>query len=351
MKCLIQSRPGSRYPAARLRIWRQIFLAKHRLILVLLLAWGQASVAAPAVEVSVKPVHSIASRVMQGVGQPGLLIDGTQSPHGASLRPTQARALQRADLVFWVGPELESGLASALKNITRHGRVVPLLRATIGLKPQPFRVALAEPDGRGDNKHGESPAHDATHRHESEDSAHRHGHGHAGLDPHFWLDPDRAAIVGETIAAHLAKADPDNAAIYKRNAAELRNELAQLADELTATLGDIKPHPVLVFHDAYQYFEQRFGLQVTAVVTFNPDIPSSASHIRQVRQQIESNHVRCAFSEPQFSARAMRAVLSGIAVRLDVLDPLGAKLPAGSGHYPAMMRAMAATVSACLRSG
>jgi zinc transport system substrate-binding protein len=288
----------------------------------------------PAVVASIKPVHSLVAGVMDGVGKPGLLVDGAASPHTYALKPSQVRALSDAKLVFWIGPGLESFLAKPMENISGEARSIALNSAS-GVIHYGYRD-LDELDG------------DAHAGHEG----HKHGdhdHDHAGSDdPHIWLDPRNAAAMVDTIEASLTEADPSNAATYRANAEKLRQRLGQLETHITGEISAVKDRHFAVFHDAYQYFERRFDLEASAAITLSPETSPGAEHVSRVARRIKDMNVVCVFTEPQFEPKLVRVVTEGTSARSAELDPLGAALPDGPELYFELLEAMTRSMKNCL---
>lgn len=282
--------------------------------------------AQPRVVVSIKPLHSLAAAVMEGVGQPTLLIEGAASPHAYALRPSDARALQAAEVVFWAGPSLETFLPRALGSLARKASVVTLLD-TPGLRLLPARRGGAW---------------------KAEADAHGHGHAEAAYNPHVWLDPRNAVVLARAMAGALGAADPAHAAAYTANAGRLARRLEALDAELAAKLAPYRERPFLVFHDAYAYLEARYGLRAAGALTVNPEQAPGARRVRELRATVRRSGAVCVFTEPQFEPRVIDTLVEGTAARVGVLDPLGAALPAGPGLYESLMRALAANVAACL---
>ena len=289
---------------------------------------------------SIKPIHSLVAGVMQGVGAPHLLVAGAASPHNYALRPSDARALEAAKLVFWVGPQMEVALDGALDTLAAGARVVTLA-GTPGLTLLPFREGGPfEAHAHGDHDdHGDHAEH-ASESHQD--------HGHGGHDMHMWLDPQNAEAMVGAIETALAEADPANAAAYARNAGELRTRLGALSVELSAALASVKERPFIVFHDAYHYFEDRFGLEAAGSITVTPDIMPGAERLREIREKVGELGATCVFSEPQFEPRLVAVATEGTGARTGVLDPLGAALDDGPELYFDLMRGMAASLRECL---
>lgn len=291
---------------------------------------------APAVMASIKPVHSLVAGVMDGVGKPGLLVEGAASPHTYALKPSQVRALSDAKLVFWIGPGLENFLAKPMENISGDARSIALNSAS-GVIHHEFR-GLDELDG------------DAHAGHEG----HKHGdhdHDHAGSDdPHIWLDPRNAAAMVDAIEASLTEADPSNAATYSANAERLRQRLDELETRIAGQISAVKDRHFAVFHDAYQYFERRFGLEASAAITLSPESSPGAEHVSRVSRRIRDLKVVCVFTEPQFEPKLVRVVTEGSSARSAELDPLGAALPDGPELYFDLLEGMTRSMTDCLSS-
>ncbi|MHA1568979.1 MAG: zinc ABC transporter substrate-binding protein [Alphaproteobacteria bacterium] len=265
--------------------------------------------ARPLVVASITPIHSLAAGVMRGVGAPRLLVAGGGSPHNAWLKPSAARALAAADIVFWAGPGLEAFLGKPLAALAAGAKVVELA-AVSGLRRQ------------------------------------------ANSDPHVWLDPANARAMVSAMVTALAEADPANTPTYVANGIRLAKRLAALDRDLAAALAPVRAVPYVVFHDAYGHFEQRYGLANAAAVTIRPDRPPGARQARDIRNlllaEADGRGVRCLFAEPQFAPALAARLVEGTGVRLGVLDPLGAGLAPGPEAYFTLMRRLARAFVTCL---
>ena len=296
-------------------------------------ACGLAAPAALATEVtvvaSIEPVHSLVAAAMQGAGTPHLIVQGGSSPHAYSLKPSDAAALQEAAVVVWVGEGLEAFLEPAIETLSDEARVVELAEAP-GLTTLPYREG------------GTWDAHDD--EHESEE----HEHGHDDIDMHLWLDPENAKAMVNAVAAALIEADPDNSGIYTANARIMAYRLDQLIEETEYDLAPVKDVPFVVFHDAFQYFDTRFGLNNVGSITVNPEQQPGAQRLQQIRARIADLGARCVFAEPQFEPRLVQVAVEGTEARTGTLDPLGADLPDGPELYFELMRRNAAALKACL---
>ena len=295
---------------------------------------------APKVVASIKPVHSLVAAVMKGVSVPALLVEGHVSPHTYTMKPSDARVLEGADLVVRIGPEMEIFLAKPLRSISA-GKTILDLADTNGLTILEFREeGLLESDHHDDH---DEIDHDDDHDEDDRD----HAHDHAQFDMHLWLDPENAKLMVGRIAGHLQKINPENADQYQQNASRMLARLDTLIFDIESKLKPVSRAGFLVFHDAYQYFEHRFGLQAAASITLNPQNPAGAATIAEIEQAVAENRIECAFTEPQFSPKLIESI-AGVSIRVGTLDPIGAAIEAGPDHYDTLMRQMAATFRKCL---
>jgi len=288
--------------------------------------WSGPAQAGPVKAVaSIKPLHALVAGVMQGTGEPYLIVKGGASPHQYSLKPSDARALEEAAIVFWMGPGLEQFLQRPIDSLARKAIHVTMLNA-----PDIAKLTYRE-DGPLDS-----------HAHGNE------GHGHEGVDMHLWLDPGNAKAMVRHIAQMLSKASPDNAGRYAENAAALTERLDKLDTELRQVLEPVRTKPFIVFHDSYQYFEKRYGLRPAGSITVNPEVPPGARRVKEISQRIRESGALCVFAEPQFNPRRVRTMLSSTAARPGMLDPVGAELEPGPGLYFDLMRNLARSMRDCL---
>lgn len=302
-------------------------------ILVAILVGGAPAAATVKVVTSIKPIHSLVAGVMRGAGAPALLIKGASSPHTYSLRPSDARALQAADLVFWVGPELETFLAKPLHALVRRARIVALAEAA-GVRLLAGRAA-----GLWTLHH--QPAGEKEDEHPGADHRHR-------MNMHIWLDPRNAKAMVSAIGAALSDVDPPRAQLYAANARALQRRLDVLDQGLEQTLTPLRGRPYVVFHDAYRYLEARYGLTAVGAITVAPDRPPGARRLAEIRARIRNAGVDCVFVEPQFEPALARALVEGTGAKVGVLDPLGADLSPGPDAYFQLMRNLAHSLKDCL---
>ena len=281
---------------------------------------------------SVKPVHSLVSGVMDGVGTPDLIVQGSASPHTYSLRPSQARQLEDADLVFWMGHELESFLEQPLEAIATKAHVVELIDSSKLKKIQMREGGMFD-----------AHAHDDHDEHEGHDD-----HGHGEFDVHVWLDPENAKVLVNEIKLALIELDPVNASKYEANSNKMNTKLDQLIDEVSKKLESEQGKGYVVFHDAYQYFEQRFGMSAVGSITVSPEVVPGANRIRELKEKINELNAHCVFSEPQFEPKLVSTVIEGTQANTGVLDPLGASIKDGPELYFTLIRNMADSLHECL---
>lgn len=308
---------------------------------------------APKVVASINPVHSLVAGVMEGVGEPILLIQAGASPHTAALRPSEARALRQADLIFWIGDDLETFLPKALKARGKKGAV--RLSTVEGVRLFKVRAGGAWEghdhghEDRHGHDHGEKDHHDHGKKHDH-GHAEKHHDDHAGEhDLHLWLDPANAQAMVRAITAALVKVDAANAARYRANAQSVSARLDALDAELRKSLAPVRKKPFVVFHDAFQYFERRYGLNAVGSVTLSPEVRPGAKRLHEIRSKLISSKAACVFSEPQFDARLVATVIRGTGARTGLLDPLGVGLADGSDAYERLMRKLADSMIACLK--
>jgi len=291
-----------------------------------LAALSSAAAAQPRVVASFAPVQSLAAGVMEGVAVPETLIRGGASPHSYSLRPSEAKLLESADLIVWVGPVYESFLVRPLRNLGGKAR----------------RLAWADVAGVAKLKARSGGVW------ESDDHGHGHAHAKDAFDGHLFLDPANAKALAAALAGELAKLDPANAARYAANAARVAAGLDALDAELAATMKPLAGRPFVVFHDAFQYFEARYGLSAAGSITVSPERRPGARRLQAIRDKVRSTGAACVFAEPQFEPSLVRTVVEGTDARTGTLDYAGTGVEPGQGAYAAIMRGLARGFSDCL---
>lgn len=347
------------------------------------LVGGAAFADGPRVVVDIAPVHSLVARVMTGVGMPDLLIPTDLDPHHVSLRPSQARLLQEADLVIRGGGGLMPAMSARVATLA-DGAVVLSLDEIEGLTVLPVRdqhgtpahhgddTGHADPVGRAEDGHDDHDDDHGDHGHDDHDEGgqedhdrHAHDetdhdahdthetqetHDHGPNDPHLWLDPVNAALWLDAIARQLAESDPANADLFRSNAAAAVAEIEALATEISDLLAGVGPR-VLVQHDAYRYFEARFGVETLGAITDSDAEAPSAARIAALQGSLDGEPARCILVEPQSDRRLADAVAGAGALEVHVVDALGSGFEPGPDLYRLLMQRIAAAMAACGDNG
>ena len=288
---------------------------------------------------SIKPIHSLASYLMDGVGKPDLIVDGYASPHGFAMKPSHAKMLQNADLIFWVGEDLESFLEKPLKSIAKKAEKIELMEIKRLTKLEFRERNIFE--GHDDHGHDEHKKHG--HKEDKHDD--HQGHAHGEHDPHIWLDPMNAKVILSEMAEHLIENDQENASKYKTNLKKANKDIDKLVKKVKSELN--KDFKSIVFHDAYQYFEKRFDVNVLGAFTVNTDVMPGAEQLSEIREIIEHDKVSCVFSEPQFNPDIIKAVAKDTNIKTGVIDPLGATLTPGKTLYFDLISNMSKSFKSC----
>ena len=336
----------------------------------------------PEIVTSIAPLHSIVAQIADGRSVPSLLVPAGQSPHDFALRPSDAQALSDADVLFWIGPNLEQFLDGAMDIMSDDAVSVELVQSE-GLTTYEFRSGGVWGAGHSHdhgheadhshNDHDHDHDHEADHSHDDHDHDHAHNHDHDhdhkddhshdddhaheaghshdhgdGADPHIWLDPANGQVIGARVAEVLTQMDPEGADVYAGNLDALNAELATVQAEKAAQLAEVQNRPFIVFHDAFQYFERAYSLEGVGAVTVSPEQLPGARRLTELRAVVRDRGAVCVFSEPQFSPRIVNALIEGTDVRTAVLDPLGQGIEEGPGLYPTLLRNMAEAVDSCL---
>ena len=305
---------------------------------------------------SIKPIHSLASYVMDGVGKPDVIVDGYNSPHGFSLKPSHAKMLENADLVIWVGEDLEAFLEKPLNTIAKKAKNIEVMDLK-GIKKLEFREKniFEGHDDHGHDEHKDEHKEHGHDEHKDEHKEHGHdehkekdaheGHHHGEHDPHVWLDPMNAKVIIKEITKQLVQLDSKNSATYKANSKKALADIDKLTKTIKKDLS--KDLRFVVFHDAYQYFEKRFGIQVLGALTVNTDVMPGAEQLSEIREVIEHEKVNCLFSEPQFNPSIIKSIAKDTNVKTGILDPLGAELDKGKELYFDLLKNMATSFKGC----
>jgi zinc transport system substrate-binding protein len=307
---------------------------------------------------TIKPLHSLISSVMDGVGEPSLIIEGTNNPHTFVFKPSHAQMLEEADIVFWVGEDLEAFLEKPLNSLAKNATKVSFMELT-SIEKLKFREENIfddhdDHDGHKDDDHDDHDDHDG-HKdddhddhedhdgHEDKHEVHEHLHGE--FDAHIWLDPANAKAMVLEVSHELSELDPDNKNQYEKNAAKVINSLDDLINEVDSSIS--KDVSYVVFHDAYQYFENRFGVSSAGALTLNPDVLPGAKQIVDIQDIIQDKKIKCIFSEPQYNPKIIETLANDMNISTGVIDPLGAYLEKGSEMYNELILNIANSLKKC----
>ena len=341
---------------------------------------GSTGHAAPDVVADIAPIHSLVAQVMSGVGEPYLLIPAAQDPHTKALRPSQAKELEKAEIVFWMGEDMSPWLEGTLDNLAGDAHKIEFLHEEV-TKTLPFRDdAIFEDDhddhdGHDDHKeeHDDHDDHDedhAEHKHDHDDHEDDHDehddhkghddhddhkddhddhHHHGENDPHAWLDPQNAIAWLELIAEELSEHDPANAALYQENAKQGQTKINAVAKSVASQLAESKDKKYVVFHDAYQYFAESFGVPIVGSLAISDATAPSAARVTEIQLFAQENTVACAFAEPQQNTKILTSIFDGTAVQVATLDPLGATLDPSLDLYTNLLEQMARSILDCSR--
>jgi zinc transport system substrate-binding protein len=276
---------------------------------------------------SIKPLQLIAAAVQDGVAIPEVLLPPGASPHNYALRPSDVRKVQSVDLLYWIGPDMEGFLPRVL-----NGRTLPsvAVQDLPGLKLRHF----AE-----DN-----------HSHAEEADEHDHDHRPGSLDAHLWLSPINARVIATKMAADLSAADPENAARYQSNLKAFDERLDALDLRLKKRLTGIEGKPYFVFHEAFDYFEDAYGLKHAGVFSVAAEVQPGAQHVAAMRARLQEVGKTCVFSEPPLRPRLAETLVAGLPVKLAELDALGGYTPATAQGYEQVLEKLGNDLAGCLES-
>ena len=286
---------------------------------------------------TIQPLHSLISNVMGNKGKLDLILEGTASPHSFTLKPSHAKMLENADAIFWIDKDLESFLEKPLKSIPKKAKVVHLMDIS-GLEIHKFREKNIygghddhDKHGHKEDKHDDHDKHG--HKEDKHDDHDKHGHAHAHgeFDVHIWLDPNNAKVIVKEVANQLATLDSKNSDFYKENSKKTINKLDNLINKIDKSIN--KKASFVTFHDAYQYFEKRFGVEALGALTINTDIQPGAKQIEEIQHLVEDKNIKCIFSEPQFNPKLINMIAKSSGAKTGVLDPHGSSYKPGNDLY------------------
>ena len=276
---------------------------------------------------SIKPLQLIAAAVQDGVAIPEVLLPPGASPHNYALRPSDVRKVQSVDLLYWIGPDMEGFLPRVLG-----GRSLPsvAVQDLPGLKLRHFGA---------DN-----------HSHAEEANEHDHDHRPGSLDAHLWLSPVNARVIADKMAADLSAADPANAQRYQSNAKAFDARLDALDQRLKTRLANVEGKPYFVFHEAFDYFEDAYGLKHAGVFAVAAEVQPGAQHVAAMRKRLQETGKTCVFSEPPLRPRLAETLVAGLPVKLAELDALGGYTPATAQGYEQVLEKLGNDLAGCLES-
>ncbi|MGH1576204.1 zinc ABC transporter substrate-binding protein [Planktotalea sp.] len=309
---------------------------------------GTAFAEVPKVTVDIAPIHSLVSRVMEGVGTPDLIVQPGASPHRYHLRPSEAQSLQDADLVFWVSARLSPWLEEAIETLADDANTTELMEADGIIELSSRNDALFEKHVHGDHDDHSEDEHSDHDDHAKNEHDDHDDHAHKKSDPHAWLSPKNAMTWLNVIAGQLSAADPENAGTYFANAAAGRTEIEAVMAEVNATLDTVRGSQFVVFHDAYQYFENDFNFPAAGAISISDASDPSPARIAEIQARVADEGIDCVLSEPQFNPGLVATVLDGTEAKTGVADPLGSSLELGSALYPQLLRDLSSTLAKCL---
>ncbi len=289
----------------------------------------------PKVLVSVAPIHSLVTGVMKNISTPALLMKGGFSPHSAHLKPSQMRSLSQAEVVFWLGEEAESFLKHPLESASNNQQIIKILDL-------PKLLLLPLRQGGVWEKHDRITDNTADSHHE------RATQRPENIDSHVWLDPLNAKIIAQAIADALSAIDNERAAQYQENAKRLIFRLENLHLEVGNVAAAAVNKPYIVFHDAYQYFENRYNLKPAGSVTIDPDRKPGARRLREIQQKLQDTNAHCIFSEPQFPSSHLKILTGDGQYYSGNLDPIGIDIPPGQNMYFILIRRLVSDFVSCL---
>ncbi|MBF0751660.1 MULTISPECIES: zinc ABC transporter substrate-binding protein ZnuA [unclassified Pasteurella] len=291
---------------------------------------------------SVKPLGFIASAIANGVIDTQVLVPTGASPHDYSLKLSDIQKVKSADLVLWVGEDIDSFLERPVNQVDR--QKVITIADLAEIKPLLTQAHHEHFHEEGDHKHD--------HKHEHK-NGHEHNHdheNHEGLSTnwHIWYSPAMSQIVAQKVADKLTIQFPDKKALIEKNLADFNRTLAEQSDKIKAQLAPFKEKGFFVFHDAYGYFNDAYGLKQTGYFTINPLVAPGAKTLAHIKEEIAEHRVNCLFAEPQFTPKVIESLAKGTAVKVGRLDPIGDGVALGANSYANFLQATADSYAQCL---
>ena len=317
------------------------FIKKSIFIILVSFFFGFSAKAEVNVVTTIKPLHSLVSSVMKGVGEPSLIIEGTNNPHTFVFKPSHAEMIENADIVFWIGEDLEAFMEKPLDSLAKNAKTISFMDLA-SIEKLKFREQNIFDDHDGHDGHDDE--HDGHDDHD-EHAGHHDGHNHGEFDAHIWLDPANAKEMVLEISHELSELDPSNKSKYEDNASKTIVALDKLIEEVDKSLS--KDISYIVFHDAYQYFEKRFGVIPAGALTLNPDVLPGAKQIADIQDVINDKGIKCIFSEPQYNPKIIETIGNDMKISTGVMDPLGAYIDAGPSMYSDLINGIANSIKDC----
>ena len=311
-----------------------------RLLLISCLSlWGISAQAQVQILTSIKPLQLIAAAIQDGQGEPQVLLPPGASPHYFVLRPSDAKRLDKADLFYWIGPDLENFLPRLLSKRSK-------LSVAVQNLPELHLQYFGD-----EHKHDHADKHDHKDDHKQQANdllEHDHAHQPGTVDAHLWLLPENARVIAARISADLSQRDPGNAKAYAANLHAFSQRLQTLDQQLQAELAPVQDKSFFVFHEAFNYFEQAYGLKHAGVFAISHELQPGAKHVNQMRARLQQAGPSCVFSEPPMQPRLAHTLADGLPVTLAELDALGSELPVSAQAYEQLLKNLATQFSACL---
>ena len=338
------------------------FIKKSIFIILIPLFFSFSARAEVNVVTTIKPLHSLISSVMEGVGKPSLIIEGTNNPHTFVFKPSHAEMIENADIVFWIGEDLEAFMEKPLDSLAKNAKTISFMDLA-SIEKLKFREQNIFDDhddhghddhddhGHKDDDHDDHDDHDGHddehdgHDDHDDHAGHHDGHNHGEFDAHIWLDPANAKEMVLEISHELSELDPSNKSKYEDNASKTIVALDKLIEDVDKSLS--KDISYIVFHDAYQYFEKRFGVIPAGALTLNPDVLPGAKQIADIQDVINDKGIKCIFSEPQYNPKIIETLGNDMNISTGVMDPLGAYIDAGPSMYSDLINGIANSIKDC----
>lgn len=287
---------------------------------------------------SILPIHSLVANVAEHHVDLTLLIPASTSPHNYHLKPSNAKTLSQADVIVWLGPEIENFLTASIKTLAPKA-------TTLQLTSIPGIQKLSN---RAGGLFTEAKTHPKD-EHEHHDDEHAHHHDHGSFDPHIWLSPDNAIVITKALVKHFSALRPEHQSQFEKNGKKVLEQIAELRASLNKMLAPVNQKPYIVFHDAYQYFESAFKLNAKGALLTHPEKLQSAQRIKRIQTLLKQHNIVCLFSEPQFKPAMVQRLIENTSVKTAQLDPIGATLTPGPDAYIQLMKQLGKQFVNCLQ--